>query len=217
MSGRQKACKKKDRQEYSPAVFFVNYHILIGQKKVCKYYIYKEYYEERNNFMDLQKFKDKMQTENALPLNILLDEAVQCVHKNGSAEIDAAGELMQDIEDKFGMIKMISKDLRTREMPVDDNPVKLTYNKIICIEELTEFATAIIDYESCCSGSDTDETVREHNEKLIDKKYALLEEFADVMICLSLMKKAYGLTDEMISKAVRIKLDNYKQKKKEKK
>lgn len=166
--------------------------------------------------MDLQKFKDKMQTENALPLNILLDEAVQCVHKNGSAEINAAGELMQDIVDKFGMVKMISKDLRTREMPIDDNLVKLTYNKIICIEELTEFTTAIIDYESYCSGSDANETVREHTEKLIDKKYALLEEFADVIICLRLMKKAYGLTDEMISKAVRIKLDNYKKKQKEK-
>lgn len=164
--------------------------------------------------MDLQKFKDKMQTEDALPLNILIDEAVQCVHKTGSAEVDAAGELMQDIVDKFGMVKMISKNLRAGEMPVDDNPVKLTHNKVICIEELTEFATAIIDYESYCSGSDADETVREHNEKLIDKKYALLEEFADVMICLSLMKKAYGLTDEMISKAVRIKIDNFKQKKK---
>lgn len=158
--------------------------------------------------MDLQKFKDKMQTEDALPLNILIDEAVQCVHKNGSAEVDVAGELMQNIVDKFGMVKMISKDLRTREMPIDDNLVKLTYNKIICIEELTEFATAIIDYESYCSGSDANETVREHNEK------PLLEEFADVMICLHLMKKAYGLTDKMISKAVRIKLDNYKQKKK---
>lgn len=166
--------------------------------------------------MDLQKFTDKMQTEDALPLNILLDEAVQYVHKNGSVEVDAAGELMQDIEDKLGMVKMISKDLRTGEMPVDDNPVKLTYNKIICIEELTELATAIIDYESYYSGSDANETVREHTEKLIDKKYALLEKFADVMICLSLMKKAYGLTDETISKAVRIKLDNYKQKKKEK-
>lgn len=102
-------------------------------------------------------------------------------------------------------------------MPVDDNPVKLTYNKVICIEELTELATAIIDYESYCSESDADETVREHNEKLIDKKYALLEEFADVMICLHLMKKEYGLTDEIISKAVRIKLDNFKQKNKEKK
>lgn len=147
-----------------------------------------------------------MQTEDALPLNILLDEAQSVVHKTGSAEVDAAGELMQDIEDKLGMVKMISKDLRTGEMPVDDNPVKLTYNKVICIEELTEFATAIIDYERYCSGS--------HNEKLIDKKYALLEEFADVMIRLHLMKKAYGLTDEMISKAVRIKLDNFKQKKK---
>lgn len=166
--------------------------------------------------MDLQKFKNKMQTEDALPLNILIDEAVQCVHKTGSAEVDAAGELMQDIVDKFGMVKMISKNLRAGEMPVDDNPVKLTHNKVICIEELTEFATAIIDYESYCSGSDADETVREHNEKLIDKKYALLEEFADVMIYLSLMKKAYGLTDEMISKAVRIKLDNYKKKQKEK-
>lgn len=166
--------------------------------------------------MDLQKFKDKMQTENALPLNILLDEAVQCVHKNGSAEVDAAEELMQNIVDKLGMVKMISKNLRTGEMPIDDNPVKLTYNKVICIEELTEFATAIIDYENCCSGSDANETVREHNEKLIDKKYALLEEFADVMICLCLMKKAYGLTDEMISKAIRIKLDNYKKKQKEK-
>lgn len=163
--------------------------------------------------MNLQKFKDKMQTENALPLNILLDEAVQCVHKNGSAEVDAAGELMQDIEDKLGMIKMISKDLRTEEMPVNNNPVKLTYNKIICIEELTEFATAIIDYESYCSGAQDQMLMKQSGsimEKLIDKKYALLEEFADVMICLHLMKKAYGLTDEMISKAVRIKLDNYK-------
>lgn len=163
--------------------------------------------------MDLQRFKDKMQTEDALPLNILLDEA-QNVHKNGFTEVDVAGELIQDIVDKFGMIKMICKDLRTGEMPVDDNPVKLTYNKIICIEELTEFATAIINYESCCSGSDADETIRKHHEKLIDKKYALLEEFADVMICLHLMKKEYGLTDEMISKAVRIKLDNFKEKEK---
>ena len=163
--------------------------------------------------MDLQKFKDKMQTEDALPLNILLDEAVQCVHKNGSMEVDAAGEFMQDIVNKLSMIKMISKDLRTGTMPIDDNPVKLTYNKVICIEELTELATAIIDYESYCSGSDTDETVREHNEKLINKKYALLEEFADVTICLHLMKKAYGFTDDMISKAVRIKLDNFKKKK----
>lgn len=145
--------------------------------------------------MDLQKFKNKMQTEDALPLNILLDEA-QSVHKNGSMEVDAAGEFMQDIEDKLGITKMICKDLRTGEIPVDDNPVKLTYNKVICIEELTELATAIIDYESYCSGSDTDETVREHNKKLIDKKYALLEEFAGVTICLHLMKKAYGLTDE---------------------
>lgn len=165
--------------------------------------------------MDLQKFKDKMQTENVLPLNILLDEAPS-VHKNGFTEVDAAREFMQDVIDKLDMVKMICKDIRTGEMPVDDNPVKLTYNKVICIEELTEFATAIIDYESYCSGSDADETVREHTEKLIDKKYALLEEFADVMICLSLMKKAYGLTDEMISKAVRIKLDNYKKKQKEK-
>lgn len=167
--------------------------------------------------MDLQKFKNKMQTEGALPLNILLDEAQSVVHKNGSMEVDAAGEFMQDIEDKLGITKMICKDLRTGEMPVDDNPVKLTYNKVICIEELTKLATAIIDYESYCSESDTDETVREHHEKLINKKYALLEEFADVMICLRLMKKAYGLTDEMISKAVRIKLDNFKQKNKEKK
>lgn len=166
--------------------------------------------------MDLQKFKDEMQTEDALPLNILLDEAVQCVHKNGSMEVDAAGEFMQDIVNKLSMIKMISKDLRTGTMPIDDNPVKLTYNKVICIEELTELATAIIDYESYCSGSDTDETVREHNEKLINKKYALLEEFADVTICLHLMKKAYGLTDEMISKAVRIKLDNFKKNKEKK-
>lgn len=164
--------------------------------------------------MDLQRFKDKMQTEDALPLNILLDEAQSVVHKTGSTEVYAAGELMQDIIDKLGMIKMICKDLRTGEMPVDGNPVKLTYNKVICIEELTEFATAIIDYESYCSDSDADETGREHNEKLIDKKYALLEEFADVMIYLHLMKKAYGLTDEMISKAVRIKIDNFKQKKK---
>lgn len=142
--------------------------------------------------MDLQRFKDKMQTEDALPLNILLDEAQNIVHKNGSAEVDAAGELMQDIVDKFGMVKVICKDLRTGEMPVDDNPVKLTYNKVICIKELTEFATAIIDYESYCSGSDADKTVREHNEKLIDKKYALLEEFADVTICLSLMKRHMG-------------------------
>ena len=166
--------------------------------------------------MDLQKFKDKMQTEDALPLNILLDEAVQCVHKNGSMEVDAAGEFMQDIVNKLSMIKMISKDLRTGTMPIDDNPVKLTYNKVICIEELTELATAIIDYESYCSGSDTDETVREHNEKLINKKYALLEEFADVTICLRLMKKAYGFTDDMISKAVRIKLDNFKKNKEKK-
>ena len=166
--------------------------------------------------MDLQKFKDEMQTEDALPLNTLLDEAVQCVHKNGSMEVDAAGEFMQDIVNKLSMIKMISKDLRTGTMPIDDNPVKLTYNKVICIEELTELATAIIDYESYCSGSDTDETVREHNEKLINKKYALLEEFADVTICLHLMKKAYGLTDEMISKAVRIKLDNFKKNKEKK-
>ena len=113
--------------------------------------------------MDLQRFKDKMQTEDALPLNILLDEAQNVVHKNGSMEVDAARELMQDIVDKFGIVKMISKDLRTGEMPVDDNPVKLTYNKVICIEELTELATAIIDYESYCSESDTDETVREHH------------------------------------------------------
>ena len=166
--------------------------------------------------MDLQKFKDKMQTEDALPLNILLDEAVQCVHKNGSMEVDAAGEFMQDIINKLSMIKMICKDLRTGTMPIDDNPVKFTYNKVICIEELTELATAIIDYESYCSGSDTDETVMEHNEKLINKKYALLEEFADVTICLHLMKKAYGLTDEMISKAVRIKLDNFKKNKEKK-
>lgn len=124
--------------------------------------------------MDLQKFKNKMQTEDALPLNILLDEA-QSVHKNGSMEVDAAGEFMQDIEDKLGITKMICKDLRTGEIPVDDNPVKLTYNKVICIEELTELATAIIDYESYCSGSDTDETVREHNKKLIDKKYEVNE------------------------------------------
>lgn len=165
--------------------------------------------------MDLQRFKDKMQTENALPLNILLDEA-QSVHKNGFTEVDAAGEFMQDIVDKLGMVKMICKDLRTGEMPVDDNPVKLTYNKVICVEELTELATTIIDYESYCSGSDADadETVREHHEKLINKKYALLEEFADVIIYFHLMKKEYGLTDEMISKAVRIKLDNFKQKKK---
>ena len=166
--------------------------------------------------MDLQKFKDKMQTEDALPLNILLDEAVQCVHKNGSMEVDAAGEFMQDIVNKLSMIKMISKDLRTGTMPIDDNPVKLTYNKVICIEELTELATAIIDYESYCSESDTNETVREHNEKLINKKYALLEEFADVTICLHLMKKAYGFTDDMISKAVRIKLDNFKKNKEKK-
>lgn len=62
--------------------------------------------------MDLQKFKNKMQTEDALPLNILLDEA-QSVHKNGSMEVDAAGEFMQDIEDKLGITKMICKDLRT--------------------------------------------------------------------------------------------------------
>lgn len=166
--------------------------------------------------MDLQKFKNKMQTEGALPLNILLDEAQSVVHKNGSMEVDAARELMQDIVDKFGIVKMISKDLRTGEMPVDDNPVKLTYNKVICIEELTKLATAIIDYESYRSESDTDETVREHHEKLINKKYALLEEFADVTICLHLMKKAYGLTNEMISKAVRIKLDNFKKKKEKK-
>lgn len=166
--------------------------------------------------MDLQKFKDEMQTEDALPLNTLLDEAVQCVHKNGSIEVDAAGEFMQDIVNKLSMIKMISKDLRTGTMPIDDNPVKLTYNKVIYIEELTELATAIIDYESYCSESDTNETVREHNEKLINKKYALLEEFADVTICLHLMKKAYGLTDEMISKAVRIKLDNFKKNKEKK-
>ena len=166
--------------------------------------------------MDLQKFKDEMQTEDALPLNILLDEAVQCVHKNGSMEVDAAGEFMQDIVNKLSMIKMISKDLRTGTMPIDDNPVKFTYNKVICIDELTELATAIIDYESYCSGSDTDETVREHNEKLINKKYALLEEFADVTICLHLMKKAYGFTDDMISKAVRIKLDNFKKNKEKK-
>lgn len=164
--------------------------------------------------MDLQRFKDKMQTEDALPLNILLDEAQNVVHKNGSMEVDAARELMQDVVDELGMVKMISKDLRTGEMPVDDNPVKLTYNKVICIEKLTELATAIIDYESYCSGSDADETVREHHEKLINKKYALLEELADVMICLHLMKKTYGLTDEMISKAVRIKLDNFKNKEK---
>lgn len=162
--------------------------------------------------MDLQKFKDKMQTENALPLNILLDEAPS-VHKNGFTEVDAAGEFMQDVVDKLSMVKMICKDLRTGEMPVDDNPVKLTYNKVIYIEELTELAAAIIDYESYCSGSDADETAREHHKKLINKKYALLEEFADVMICLHLMKKKYGLTDEMISKAVRIKLDNFKKKK----
>lgn len=122
--------------------------------------------------MDLQRFKDKMQTEDALPLNILLDEAQNVVHKNGSMEVDAARELMQDIVDKFGIVKMISKDLRTGEMPVDDNPVKLTYNKVICIEELTELATAIIDYESYCSESDTDETVREHHEKLLNQKFA---------------------------------------------
>lgn len=98
--------------------------------------------------MDLQRFKDKIQTEGALPLNILLDEAQNVVHKNGSMEVDAARELMQDMVDKFGIVKMISKDLRTGEMPVDDNPVKLTYNKVICIEGLTELATAIIDYES---------------------------------------------------------------------
>lgn len=161
--------------------------------------------------MDLQRFKDKMQTEDALPLNILLDEAQNVVHKNGSMEVDAARELMQDVVDELGMVKMI---LRTGEMPVGDNPVKFTYNKIICIEKLTELATAIIDYESYCSGSDADETVREHHEKLINKKYALLEEFADVMICLHLMKKEYGLTDDMISKAVRIKLDNFKEKEK---
>ena len=97
--------------------------------------------------MDLQKCKDKMQTENALPLNILLDEAPS-VHKNGFTEVDAAGEFMQDIVDKFSMVKMICKDLRTGTMPVDDNPVKLTYNKVICIEELTELAAAIINYES---------------------------------------------------------------------
>ena len=165
--------------------------------------------------MELQKFKDKMQTEDALPLNILLDEAAERVHKKGSKEVDAARELMQDIEDKLGMVKMISKDLRTGEMLVNDNPIKLTYNKIICIEELTELATAIIDYENYCSGSDADETVREHNEKLIDKKYALLEEFADVIICLHLMKKAYELTDEMINKAIRVKIDNFKEKQKE--
>lgn len=165
--------------------------------------------------MDLQKFKDKMQTENVLPLNILLDEAPS-VHKNGFTEVDAAGEFMQDVVDKLGMVKMICKDIRTGEMPVDDNPVKLTYNKVIYIEELAELAATIIGHESYCSGSDADETVREHHEKLINKKYALLEEFADVMICLHLMKKGYGLTDEMISKAVRIKLDNFKQKNKEK-
>lgn len=165
--------------------------------------------------MDLQKFKDKMQTENVLPLNILLDEAPS-VHKNGFTEVDAAREFMQDVIDKLDMVKMICKDIRTGTMPVDDNPVKLTYNKVICIEELTELAAVIIDYESYCSGSDADadETVREHHEKLINKKYALLEEFADVTICLHLMKKAYGLTDEMISKAVRIKLDNFKEKEK---
>lgn len=128
--------------------------------------------------MDLQKFKDKMQTENVLPLNILLDEAPS-VHKNGFTEVDAAGEFMQDIVDKLSMVKMICKDLRTGTMPVDDNPVKLTYNKVICIEELIELATVIIDYESYCSGSDADETVREHHEKLINKKYALLEEQPD--------------------------------------
>lgn len=163
--------------------------------------------------MDLRKFKDKMQTENALPLNILLDEALS-VHKNGFTEVDAAGEFMQDVVNKFSMVKMICKDLRTGTMPVDNNPVKLTYNKVICIEELIELAAAIINYESYCSGSNADETVMEYNEKLIDKKYALLEEFADVIVCLHLMKKAYGFTDDMISKAVRIKLDNFKKKKK---
>lgn len=47
----------------------------------------------------MQRFKDKMygQTEDALPLNILLDEAQNVVHKNGSMEVDAARELMQDL------------------------------------------------------------------------------------------------------------------------
>lgn len=55
--------------------------------------------------MDLQRFKDKIQTEGALPLNILLDEAQNVVHKNGSMEVDAARELMQDMVDKFGIVK----------------------------------------------------------------------------------------------------------------
>lgn len=83
---------------------------------------------------------------------------------------------------------------------VDDilNSTARSTNCIICMEELAELQ-------------------QEVSKQLRNKgnKYGLLEEMADVYICLGLLKKMFGYTDTDIAKAVKIKLDRFESGKRE--
>ena len=81
-------------------------------------------------------------------------------------------------------VKMVIGDMLKSETP--------RTNCIICMEELAELQQEI-------------------SKKLRNKHnvYGLLEEMADVYICLEMLKKMFSYTDNEIARAVKIKLDRF--------
>ena len=84
---------------------------------------------------------------------------------------------------KLGVKKTIG-DILKSETPIT--------NCVICMEELAELQ-------------------KEISKQLRNKgdSYGLLEELADVYICLEMLKKMFSYTDNEIARAVKIKLDRF--------
>lgn len=148
--------------------------------------------------MVIQKFKEQMKLDISSIKS--LEEEINYTHgriKNISISRDTFRLIGQKAID----VKVICKKLRRGDIIGTSTHHKLEENKIICIEEMAELIDAITTMESC-----------KEDSALADSRLHILEEMADVAICLQLLKNMYNFSEEELEKAIRVKCENYRRK-----
>lgn len=150
--------------------------------------------------MDIQKFKEQMLID-IVPVRTLKDE-INYSHKD-NPDLIATESMLAYINQKVNDIKHTCKLLRKGKIVQSHIPSRdkaVVQDKIICMEEMAELIDAISTMESC----------GEEFALAEDNRMHILEEMADVSICIQLLENMYGFSDEELEKAMRIKLENYR-------
>lgn len=148
--------------------------------------------------MDIQEFKKQMGLDIATARS--LEEEINRSHEDGWL-ISVSKDTLIDISQQAVDIKGVCKKLRRGESNISMHNKFKEYNKVICMEELAELIDAISTMESCEEESTSE-----------DNKLHILEEMADVTICIQLLMNMYNFSNEELDKAIRVKCENYRRK-----